>query len=406
MLVRRNLLKVALLTTLFATLVASNALAAGSSCLRKGERIYATGSGMVYVAKPISSRATGWSANSESILACSFTHKVRIPVGAVGKNQDKAHTIDHPLGDPDYAAFVSAGRGLSGVRVVNLSSGQIMGQYLPLSVESPASAEITSFVLGEEGNVGWIAVGRSAQGASLLEVRKAPAWLPAQNVADGPSIDPYLLRFSEGKFLTWSPATSALAIQSRIPVQARAKKSGSCIRGGESVVYSGSGSVVTKRSIRKSSWTAAYKLTACSTRFHRRVALGTFGERFRSRFSAVGIQANSRFVAFSTEVVDEDSMLDYSIRGYDLATGKLILSRSDGSPLLRLDQRGNIAWIAYYGPPRGGSGSSALNLFDARGVTKLVETGAGDRLDPWFIAFADGASGTELHYASLAATHR
>lgn len=405
MLVRRYSLKVALLTILFVVLAASHALAADPSCVRKGERIYAQGDRMVYVAKPISSRTRGWTAGSESIYACSSRHKVRVSVGAVGKYKGRPVAPSHLLGDEDYAAFVTDGRGLRGVRLLDLSSGSIVGEHEPLSFGSAAGTEITVMTLGREGDVGWIAIGRSAQGASTVQIRRARPGHPAQVVAEDLNIDPFLLRLSEGGVVEWSPVTSAISVQSRPLVSARARKTGNCLRKGESVSYSNSGVIVAKKRIRKDGYRGAYKLTACSSRYHRRIALGVFGQRFDFSFGAAGIQANTRYIAFAKEATEFEFNTEYTVRAYDLATGELTLSQPRGGPNLRLDERGNVAWIASYGAPRGG-GWRRLNLFDARGVTTLVDTGTGALMDPAFLALEDFAGETKLHYAVMTAQNR
>lgn len=405
MLVRRNTLRVALLTMLFVALAATNALAADRSCVRKGERIYAQGDRMVYVAKPIRSASLEWTPGSETIYACSLVHRQRVSVGAVGRSQGRNFTLSHLHGNADYAAFVTNGRGLRGVRVFGLSGGSIMGEHAPLSYSPSTDAEITSMALSADGLIGWIAVDRSAQGITALQVREARVWEGARVVAEDLNIDPYLLRYSEGNLLGWSPITRTMEVQSRTPASAPTRKAGSCLRKGESVTYSNSGVIVAKKRIRKTGWDGANKLTACSTRFHRRVAIGTFGERDSHRYGATGIQANTRFIAFAKEDVQMDGPSDWTVTGYDLATGKLIIKRPGGSPRLKVDEHGNIAWITYYGPPRGG-GWFTLNLFDARGVTKLVDTGTGQFMDPFFMAFEDVAGETKLHYAITAAYNR
>lgn len=405
MLVRRNSLKVALLTMLFALLMASNAVAADRSCVRKGERIYAQGDRMVYVAKPIKSTSPRWTPGSVAIYACSLAHRQRVSVGAVGRSQGRNFTLSQLQGNADYAAFVTNGRGPRGVRVFSLSSGSMIGKHAPLGNWPSTDAEITSMALSADGRVGWIAVVRSAQRITALQLREARRWDGARVVADDLNIDPYLLRYSEGNLLAWSPVTRTIAVQSRTPAPAPARKAGSCLRKGESLTYSNSGVIVAKKRIRKSGYQGAYKLTACSTRYNRRIALGVFGQRFDFSFAAAGVQANTRYIAFAKEATEFEFNTEYTVRAYDLATGELTLNQPRGGPNLRLDERGNVAWIAYYGNPKGG-GWFTLNLFDARGVTKLVDTGTGQSMDPSFLTLEGLAGESKLHYAVTAAYNR
>lgn len=405
MLVRRNTLKVALLTMLFVVLAGSNALAADRSCVRKGERIHAQEDRMVFVAKPISSASLKWAPGAKTILACSLTHRKRITAGVIGKSEGQSFALSHLHGDADYAAFVTNAGGVRGVRVIDLSSGSTVGDHAPLGFLSSTDAEVTSLALGYQGRVGWIAVQKSAQGTTALQVRESHPWIGAQVVADDLNIDPYFLRFAGWNLMAWSPTTNTVAVQSRRPAHARAKRTGSCVRKGESLAYSSFGVVVTKKRVRKAGWKGAYKLIACSTRYHRRVAIGSFGQRGEHKYGASSIQANVRFLAFASEDIDEDGFSSGTVKGFDLATGKLMLRRRGSSPRLRLDANGNIAWTAEYGPPRGG-GVFRLNLFDARGVTTLVQASAGTPLDPSFLAFEDLGGETNLHYSTTTAYHR
>jgi hypothetical protein len=399
MLTRLNMLKLALLTMIVAIAATTTASAAEYRCLRAGERIIESRPGMVYVAKPMTPVAE-WDAGAKNVYACSTTFRKRVSVGGIGKSGGLPYTVGHMSGTEKYAAFVSND---NDVRVFDLASGLLVAYHAPLSNLPRSQSSVTSLVLRESGQVGWIAVGKSPEGSPALEVREARPDGPARVVANDLKIDPYLLLLEESGRIRWSPSADFVPVQSRKPKSVPTRKSGTCVRKDESVFYVSSGVVVTKKSFRQKKWQDGYRLTACSTRFHRRVVLGKFGVwngySQTHIFGAVGMQANVRYIAFAREDYDPEFVSNFELKAFDLATGELILGVPDGSPTLRLDSNGNVAWIAEYGPPKGG-GWFGLNLFDARGVTKITNSGyGGSPLDSRFVAFEEAADGVKLHYA-------
>jgi hypothetical protein len=389
--------------------------AAPRTCVPKGHTVIAQGANMLFTSRAIAHDGTGSESGAARTYACSLRFKKSILVGLAGRDGHLVHRFSFLLGNESYAAFVytsSSENPTSNetqINVVSLDTGRFVTQtaaVAPLGARRDVDGVVSSLVLNDGGKIAWIATRGSAVDGDTREVNEALPLVAPRAVHSDQSIDPFLLAFAGGEPGTseWSSQTTTASVVPRMPGKARKPLKQSCIRRGETRYMGEVGQTIARKKSRRAGWRDHFVLFACSDKYHRRVFLGHFGWHGDLFYSPGEIRTNERFVAHVSDRIDPDlGTAGGAIQLVDLSTGNDLLAAQlpSGAVALALDDVGDVAWVDYTGPPRGGPHIFRLHLQDARNWGtggQLAQWGGGSPLLAFVGGTGDQPGARELHY--------